>query len=73
MNDIDHEYKQAKKSFSKLEEKALKIIIKKENQIEKTQSEIAKIMQENNLNILDIDKYKHDKNFEEFQNIKFPK
>ena len=73
MNDVlDQEYKQAKEVLNKTEEKALAIVIKKKNEITKIQNEIEKILKENNLNILDIDKYKHDKNFKKFIDLKLP-
>lgn len=74
MNDVlDQEYKQAKEVLTKTEEKTLALIVKKEEEIRKIQGEISKLLKENDLNEFDVDKYKHDKNFEKFQNINFPK
>ena len=70
---LDHEYLQPKEKFTKAQEKALEIIIKKENEINKIQKEIEKILNENTLKNLDLDKFKKDKKIEEFQKLKFPK
>lgn len=69
---LEQEYKQPKESFNKKQEKTLKIIIAKQNMIEKAQEEIDKLFKENDLNILDLDKYKHDKNVDKFLGMKFP-
>lgn len=74
MNDILHqEYAKAKDSLNTTQKKALKTIIEKEAQIQKTQNEITKILRENDLNIFDIEKYKHEKNVETFLKTDFSK
>jgi hypothetical protein len=73
MNDVLRtEYKQAKETLSEKQKKIVKIIIAKETQIQKTQDEIQRLLQENDLNIFDIDKYKHDENIERFMKMKIP-
>jgi hypothetical protein len=73
MNDtLNQEYKQAKETLSEKQKKIVKIIIAKETQIQKTQDEIQRLLQENDLNIFDIDKYKHDENIERFMKMKIP-
>jgi anion-transporting ArsA/GET3 family ATPase len=71
-NVLDQEYKQAKEVFTKPQEKALAVVVKKEEEIHKTQEEIEKVLKENNLNILDVDKYKHEKNIDKFLKLEFP-
>lgn len=74
MNDILHqEYAKAKDNLNTTQKKALKTIIEKEAQIQKTQNEITKILRENDLNIFDIEKYKHEKNVETFLKTDFSK
>lgn len=70
---LDQEFKQSKEIFTKAEEKVLKLIVEKEENIRKTQEEIGKILKENGLNEFDVDKYKRDQKFEKFQKLEFPK
>lgn len=72
-NVLDHKDTQDNEDFNKKQKKALKLIVEKEISIQKTQDEIKKLLQENNLNTLDVYKYKHDKNIDKFLNLKFPK
>jgi predicted DNA-binding ArsR family transcriptional regulator len=69
---LSQDYTQAKENLSKAQEKALEIIVKKDDEVSKIQDEIKKILQENNLNLFDIDKYKHDKNINHFLKIELP-
>lgn len=69
---LQQKYKQAKETPSNAQKKAIKTIIAKEAQIQKTQDEIQRLLQENDLNIFDVDKYKHDENMEKFMKMKIP-
>lgn len=69
---LDQEYKQPKDNFNKNQEKALKLIIAKQDSIKKTEREIDELLRNNNLNNLDLDKYKHDKNVDKFLATEFP-
>lgn len=69
---LQQKYKQAKETLSNAQKKAIKTIIAKEAQIQKTQDEIQRLLQENDLNIFDVDKYKHDENMEKFMKMKIP-
>ena len=72
-NILEHEYLEAKQNFTRSQEKALASIVKKEHEIKKTQKEIEKILQQNNLNNLDVDKYKRDEQVNTFINLDFSK
>ena len=72
-NILNQEYRQAKETLSEKQKKIVKIIIAKEAQIQKTQDEIQRLLQENDVNIFDVDKYKHDENIDKFMKLDFPK
>jgi len=65
-NILDQEFKQPKEVFTKAQEKALQLIEEKEEKIRKTQEEITKILNENDLNAFDVDKYKRDQIVQKF-------
>ena len=69
----DNGYLQPSENLTKEQERALEKILKKEEEIEKVQDEISKILIENDLNILDVDKYKRSKTREEVGKLLFPK
>lgn len=72
MNDIlNQEYQQPHENLTKKQRQALKTILAKEEEIKKRQEEIVRILQEHDLNILDIDKFKHDQNVDAFLKMKF--
>jgi hypothetical protein len=48
-NTINQDYKQAKKQFTKKQEKTIEIVIRKEEEIKKIQQEIGNILSENDL------------------------
>jgi tRNA(Ser,Leu) C12 N-acetylase TAN1 len=64
----DKEYIQSKETFTKTQEKALELIVKKEDSIKEIKNEITKILQEHGLNTLDIEDYKRGKLLDRFNN-----
>ncbi len=57
--------------MTKKQERALKKIIKREEQIEKIKGEINEILNENDLNVFDLDRFKINKKREEALKLKF--
>ncbi|HMS90669.1 MAG TPA: hypothetical protein PKC87_00390 [Candidatus Absconditabacterales bacterium] len=61
---MHQEYTIKSEHFSKSQEKALNMIIKKEKEIKKIKNEITKILKENKLNNFDIETYKQNQQVE---------
>ncbi len=57
--------------MTKKQERALKKIIKREEQIEKIKGEINEILNKNDLNVFDLDRFKINKKREEALKLKF--
>jgi len=57
--------------LTKKQERALKKIIKREEQIEKIKGEINEILNKNDLNVFDLDRFKINKKREEALKLKF--
>ena len=68
---LNHDYLQPKETLTKKQERALKKIIKREEEIEKIKGEINEILNKNDLNIFDLDRFKINKKREEALKLKF--
>jgi hypothetical protein len=66
---LNHDH--LKETLTKKQERALKKIIKREEQIEKIKGEINEILNKNDLNVVDLDRFKINKKREEVSKLKF--
>lgn len=66
---LNHDH--LKETLTKKQERALKKIIKREEQIEKIKGEINEILNKNDLNVCDLGRFKINKKREEVLKLKF--
>lgn len=67
-----HGFQEAKSNLNKTEEKAVKEILKLQNEIKSKEKDILDILNKNDLNWLDVEQYEHNKNVDKFLKMELP-